>query len=168
MKVTEVLFLLSSSLFLRLWHSLGEGGQRITFGWIRVTTLEGSQSFESLFGFQEGGDRSEKIFTPHTYQRSIWRILWKPGVCVPWVYEAAALGCAWEGVRSRQALRTGGWQSPKGGASKTLILNSSFCLITVCVLQNMDTVPLPTRHSGGQEVPDAGLITPGSQSLAVF
>lgn len=147
MKVTEVWFCC-----LHLWHRLGEAGQRITFGWIRVTTLESSLSFESLCGFQEGGDRSEKIFTPHTYQRSVWRILWKPGVCAPWVYEAAALGCAWEGARSRQALGTGGWQSPTRGASKTLILNSSFCLTAyVCPPEHGHSPPPhpPFWVSGG-------------------
>lgn len=80
-----------------------------------------------------------------SYHSSVWRVLWKPGVRVPWVCEAAALGCAWKGVESRWELG-GRRHSPEVPARLSpQIAHSSFLL--VCVAPTW-TQSLPC-HSGG-------------------
>lgn len=109
----------------------------IIFRWLRCTVLDSSQPLQFLPGFQEGWDRSEKIVTPHTYQRRVWRVLWKPGACVSRVYEAVALavlGKVWRVGRRLQsrAMTTTYTMSKLGSHLKELILDVCFRVLPGC------------------------------------
>lgn len=142
-------FIISTSLQHRLREA--EGNRMSNVGRFRYTVLDSSQPLQFPSGFPEGRDKSEKIFTSHTYQRNVWRVLWRPGVCVSCVYEAAAFSYAWKDVKNRQA--GGSWESGGGrhlqeeqeGFSSQKLMRSS-----ACVSSPTWTQALPPHHCGGK------------------
>lgn len=74
------------------------------------------------------------MIAPHTYQRRVCRVLWRPEPVCP-VYKAAGLGCAWNSVKGRQAVPEGGDDRLLARATEVRVLTSTvwFCA-GMCVL----------------------------------